>query len=126
LQETMQANVGIVRRREEMEKALTDIAEIRRQVARVAVGGNREYNPGWHTALDLDNLVTAAEAVALSALERKESRGAQYREDYPDKDPEWGRMNVVVRKGADGAMEVQRVPIPELPAELKQIIEEMG
>ncbi len=126
LQETMQANVGIVRRENEMEKALADIEEIREQVAAVAVGGNREYNPGWHTALDLDNLVTVAEAIARSALERKESRGAQFREDYTDKDPNWGKLNVVVRKKPDGTMEVVQTPIPEMPAELKQIIEEIG
>ncbi|HUF62351.1 MAG TPA: fumarate reductase/succinate dehydrogenase flavoprotein subunit [Verrucomicrobiales bacterium] len=126
LQETMQANVGIVRREDEMEKALADIAEIRGQIAGVSVGGNREYNPGWHTALDLDNLVTVAEAIARSALERKESRGAQFREDYPDKDGKWSKVNVVVRKSPDGSMEVAQTLIPEMPPELKQIIEDIG
>ena len=63
------------------------------------VPGNREYNPGWHTALDLPNLLTVSEAITRCALERKESRGAHFREDFPDKDPAWGKMNLVVRKG---------------------------
>ena len=88
--------------------------------------GNREYNPGWHTALDLHNLLTVSEAITRSAIERKESRGAQFREDYPAKDPAFGKINMLVRKGGDGAMQVSREPIPEMPAELKQIIEEMG
>ena len=76
-------------------------------------------------ALDLDNLLTVSEAIALCALERKESRGGHFREDYPDKDAAFGKLNLVVRKGADARMQVDRVPIPPLPAELKQVIEEM-
>jgi succinate dehydrogenase / fumarate reductase flavoprotein subunit len=82
------------------------------------------YNPGWHTAIDLHNLLTVSEAVCRAALERRESRGAHFREDHPNKSDEFGSVNVVLRASADG-MRVSREPIPEMPAELKQIIEEM-
>jgi len=125
LQEMMQDQVGIVRREGEMKGALEGLAKLRERGKRVKVPGNREFNPGWHTALDLPNLFTVSEAVARCAIERKESRGAHFREDFPDKDPAWGKMNLVVRKARDGAMQVDRVPLAEMPAELKQVIEEM-
>jgi len=90
----------------------------------VGVGGNREYNPGWHTALDFGHLLTVAEAVALSAIERKESRGGHFREDFPDKQNQFATFNFASRRAADGAMQVSRAPLPDMPAELKQIIEE--
>lgn len=126
LQEMMQELVGIVRTEDEMQRALEGIQRLWERASRVAVTGNREYNPGWHTALDLSNLLTVSEAVTLSAIERKESRGAQFRDDYPSKDPAFGKINIAVRKDTDGTMKVNREPIPEMPAELKQVIEEMG
>jgi succinate dehydrogenase / fumarate reductase flavoprotein subunit len=125
LQEMMQDLVGIVPTEGEMRRALEGLQGLWVRSRRVPVDGNREYNPGWHTALDLPNLLTASEAVTRSALERKESRGAHFREDFPDKDPASAKFNVVVRKGEDGQMRVERVPIPEMPAELRQVIEEM-
>jgi succinate dehydrogenase / fumarate reductase flavoprotein subunit len=125
LQEMMQDLVGIVRNESEMRRALEGLQGLWERSRRVPVDGNREYNPGWHTALDLPSLLTASEAVTRSALERKESRGAHFREDFPDKDPASAKFNVVVRKGEDGQMRVERVPIPEMPAELRQVIEEM-
>jgi len=125
LQVLMQAQVGIVRRQEEMESALTQIGELERQAAAVAVGGNREYNPGWHTALDLHNLLTVAAAVTRAALERRESRGAQFRDDYPGKDEAMGKVNVAIRRGADGEMTVTRVPLVPASAEQRRVIEEM-
>jgi len=125
LQETMQNLVGIVRREEEMVRAADGIAKLNERAKQVAVYGHREFNPGWHTALDLNNMLTVSEAITRSAIERKESRGGHFRDDFPNKDAACGRMNVVVWKGADGAMQVRRQPIPEMPAELKQIIEEM-
>jgi succinate dehydrogenase / fumarate reductase flavoprotein subunit len=126
LQEMMQDLVGIVRTEDEMQRALKGIDRLWQQASHVAVTGNREYNPGWHTALDLSNLLTVSEAVTRSAIERKESRGAQFRDDYPEKDADFGKINVLVRKDADGAMKVSRERIPEMRAELKQVIEEMG
>jgi succinate dehydrogenase / fumarate reductase flavoprotein subunit len=109
-----------------MRRALERILALRARAARVAVGGNREYNPGWHTAVDLHPLLTVSEAITRSALSRKESRGAQFREDYPSKDPALGRLNTVVRRAADGSMEIRHEPIPEVPAELRRVIEEQG
>jgi succinate dehydrogenase / fumarate reductase, flavoprotein subunit len=124
LQEMMQALVGIVRREEEMSQALEGLAALRERAARVSVPGNREYNPGWHTALDLQNLLTVAEAVTRSAIERKESRGGHFRDDYPEKDPTYAGFNTVVRRGSDGGMIVEHAPISEMREDLKQIVEE--
>jgi succinate dehydrogenase flavoprotein subunit len=124
LQSFMQDLVGIVRRETEMQDALSRIRALRARAARVGVQGNREYNPGWHTALDLNNLFTISEAIALAGLERKESRGGHFRDDYPDKDPQFARFNIVIRKGADGSMQLERRPLAPMPAELQQIIEE--
>jgi succinate dehydrogenase / fumarate reductase flavoprotein subunit len=125
LQEMMQDLVGIVRNEAEMRRALACLSTLGERASRVGVGGHREYNPAWHAALDLHNLLTVSEAITRSALERRESRGGHFREDYPDKDAAFGRINIVVRKGRDDSMEVSRTPIPEMPAELKRIIEEM-
>ncbi len=124
LQSRMQDLVGIVRREEEMLAALDEIAALKHRAATVGVPGNREYNNGWHTALDLDSLLTVSELITRAAIERKESRGGHFREDYPDKSPEWGKYNIVIRKGAGGEPEVSRVPVQPLPAELQQVIEE--
>jgi succinate dehydrogenase flavoprotein subunit len=125
LQETMQDLVGIVRTEPEMLRALTCLEAFRERAARAGVGGHREYNPGWHAALDLRNLLTVSEAITRSALARKESRGGHFRDDYPDKDSHFATFNHIVRKGRDGQMEISRAPIPEMPEELKRIIEEM-
>ena len=126
LQDAMQRLVGIVRLEEEMREALTVLETLKRRAAAAAVHGHREYNPGWHTALDLGHLLTVSEAIARCALERKESRGGHFREDYPEKAAEFSTINLAVRKAADGSMELQRVAIPEMPAELKQVIDEQA
>jgi succinate dehydrogenase / fumarate reductase flavoprotein subunit len=125
LQSTMQDLVGIVRAQHEMEQALEELETLKQRADKVGVPGNREYNPGWHTALDLRNLLIVSEAIARSALARKESRGGHFRDDYPEKDPAFATFNHVVRRGADGTMELTRETIPPLPAELAAIIEEM-
>ena len=126
LQEMMQDLVGIVRTEDEMLQALDGLKKLRERAANVSVPGNIDFNPGWHTALDLNNLLTVSEAITRAALERKESRGGQYREDFPAKDAEFGKVNVTVKRAPDGSMEIAHVPIPEMPSELKQVIEEMG
>jgi succinate dehydrogenase / fumarate reductase flavoprotein subunit len=125
LQDMMQDLVGIVRKEDEMARALEGIAKLRERALRVGVYGNREYNSGWHTALDLESLLTVSEAITRAAIERKESRGAQFREDYPNKEQAFSSFNIIIQKGAAGNMEVKSATIPEMPAELKQVIEEM-
>jgi len=124
LQEMMQELVGIVRREEEMRRALDGIMALKARAARVSVTGNREYNPGWHTALDLPNLLTVSEAVTRSALERKESRGGHFRDDYPDKDPAFAAFNILVSRSVSGEMQVTHEPVPPMREDLKQIVED--
>ena len=124
LQETMQELVGIVRREEEMERALEGIAKLKARAARAGITGNREYNNGWHTALDLNNLLTVSEIVASACIYRKESRGAHFREDYPEKSDQWGQFNLRVQRAEDGSAQVVEVPVKEMPEELKRVIEE--
>jgi succinate dehydrogenase / fumarate reductase flavoprotein subunit len=124
LQDMMQKLVGIVRIEGEMQQALAELGRLKTRAARAAVSGHREYNPGWHTAIDLPNLLTVSEAVTRCAIERKESRGGHFRDDFPEKAPEFGTINIVVRQAADGSMQVSRVPIPAMPAELTQVIDE--
>jgi succinate dehydrogenase / fumarate reductase, flavoprotein subunit len=125
LQQTMQSLVGIVRSEHEMQEALTELEKLKQRAANVGVPGNREYNPGWHTALDLRHLLIVSEAITRCALERKESRGGHFRDDYPEKDPAFGTFNNVVSRAGDGTMSLTRETIPPLPAELAAIIEEM-
>jgi succinate dehydrogenase / fumarate reductase, flavoprotein subunit len=125
LQDMMQDLVGIVRQEKEMSQALDLIQQLKVRAERVGVTGNREYNPGWHTAIDLNNLLTVSEMVAKAALERQESRGAHFRDDYPSKDNNFGSFNIVIRKNPRGEMQIMREPIPPMPLELKQIIQEM-
>jgi len=122
----MQDLVGIVRNEEEMHRALDGIKKLCQRAENVSVAGNVEFNPGWHTCLDLQNLLTVSEAITLSAIERKESRGAQFREDFPEKKAEFSTFNIAVRKDSDGGMRISRDPIPAINSELKQIIDEMG
>jgi succinate dehydrogenase / fumarate reductase flavoprotein subunit len=124
LQETMQALVGIVRLESEMQEAVGRVQAFKERAARVGVVGHREYHAGWHTALDLRNLLTVSEAIARSAIERRESRGGHFREDYPEKAPEFGTINIMVKQGSGGSMQVSRLPIPPLPDHLKAVIEE--
>ena len=125
LQGMMQELVGIVRVEKEMQVALVKLNTLKKRADAVPAPGNREYNPGWHTALDLQNLLTVSEAITRSALERKESRGAHFRDDYPSKDPAYGSFNTLIRKSTDGVMQISREPLVPLTEEHKQIIEEM-
>ncbi len=124
LQDLMQDLVGIVRREDEMRRATEALGKLKARAARVAVSGNREYNPGWHTALDLRHLLTVSEAIVRSALARKESRGGHFRDDFPEKVAELGKVNFVLQKDQDGGMGLSSIAIPEMPAELKQVVEE--
>ncbi|MSO45506.1 MAG: fumarate reductase/succinate dehydrogenase flavoprotein subunit [Acidobacteria bacterium] len=124
LQDTMQALVGIVRQESEMREAVDRIQGYKERLRRVGVSGGREYHSGWHTAIDLRNLLVVSEAIARSAIERKESRGGHFREDYPEKDPACATFNVSTRPGPGGAMQVSHVPLPSMPDYLKEVVEE--
>jgi succinate dehydrogenase / fumarate reductase, flavoprotein subunit len=124
LQTVMQTLVGIVRTESEMNRALQRIDALKERARQVGVTGNREYNPGWHTGLDLPNLLTVSEAITRATIERKESRGGHFREDYPDKKDTEAKSNIVIRGGEDGRMRLSREPVPEPPAELRRIIQE--
>jgi len=124
LQDSMQSLVGIVRTESEIKEGLKVIGRLNEQSVVIGVEGNREYNPGWHTALDLHNLLIISEAIACCALMRKESRGAHFRLDFPGKSQELARVNMVVRKDTDGRMQINSEAIMPLTEEHKQIIED--
>ncbi|MDZ4754818.1 MAG: fumarate reductase/succinate dehydrogenase flavoprotein subunit [Phycisphaerae bacterium] len=126
LQAMMQDLVGIVRMESEMQQALDGLTKLYARAAKVGMQGHREYNPGWHTCIDLRNLLTVSEAITRSALERKESRGAQFRDDYPEKSAECGTFNIVTWRGADGSMQLRREPVKPLRDDLQSVIKEMG
>jgi len=127
LQDLLQDKVGIIRKEETLEEATKEIEGLAEKAKSVAVTGNRKFNPGWHTALDLKHLLTVAKACACSALAREESRGAHSRIDFPDKETSyWAKHTIGLRKGEDGDMEVVKTPIPEIPEKLQKIIGEQG
>ncbi len=123
LQEMMQSLVGIIRTESELREAIARIAGLRARAGRARVEGGPAYNPGWNLALDLGSLLTVSEAIARAALERKESRGGHTRDDYPKPDPDLAKVNVVVRE-KDGAIVVGRELLPEMPGELRKLLED--
>jgi succinate dehydrogenase / fumarate reductase flavoprotein subunit len=123
LQTTMNDLVGIIRTAEEIESALVRIAELKARTKHLTVEGNRQYNPGWHLALDIGNLLRVSECIAKAALARQESRGGHTRDDYPKPDSEWAKVNLVLRE-INGELIVTRQPLPAMPPELAELIEE--
>src|SRR5579883_2159904 len=121
LRTMMQRRVGIVRSAEDLQFALEELDRLRARAARVKVGGNIQYNPGWHLALDLWNMIDISEAVTRAALTRQESRGAHTREEYPDSDKDWGKRNLIIRKTGE-TLTVAEEPVPEMPEELKKLL----
>jgi succinate dehydrogenase / fumarate reductase flavoprotein subunit len=116
--------VGIIRTEPEMAQALERIAALKERVANLSVEGHRQYNPGWHLALDLPHMLLVSECIARAALDRQESRGGHTRDDFPGPDPEWGRTNLVCSRAPDGSVELTRQPLPQMPPELAEIFEE--
>ncbi|MGC8627953.1 MAG: FAD-binding protein, partial [Acidimicrobiales bacterium] len=124
LQAVMQDLVGIIRVESELQQALVKLADLRSRAGAVTVEGNRQYNPGWHLALDLRNMLLVSESVARAALERQESRGGHTRDDYPKSDPYWATQNVIVELDEGGQVSVRRQPLPQPPPELAKLLEE--
>jgi succinate dehydrogenase / fumarate reductase flavoprotein subunit len=121
LRQMMQRRVGIVRSEEDLKFALEELNRLRARAAHVKAGGNIQYNPGWHLALDLRNMIDISEAVTRAALTRTESRGGHTREDFPDTDGEWGKRNLIIRETGD-TIQVAEEPLPEMPPDLKEIV----
>ncbi|MHB1553263.1 MAG: fumarate reductase/succinate dehydrogenase flavoprotein subunit [Acidimicrobiales bacterium] len=128
LQRTMQSLVGIIRTGSELEEALDKLGELRERAAKISVEGGRAYNPGWNLATDLPSMLTVSTAIAQGALARKESRGAHTRDDYPNPDPELGKVNFVQRqrgeRGYAAPIQIGPEPLPEMPADLHELLEE--
>jgi succinate dehydrogenase / fumarate reductase, flavoprotein subunit len=122
LQECMHNLVGIIRTEDELKRALEELSVLRDRAARAGVEGHRQYNPGWHLALDLRSMLAVSECIARAALERRESRGGHTREDYPQTDPEQARFNVVIRKPGDELI-LAHEPKPPMPDELRELLE---
>jgi succinate dehydrogenase / fumarate reductase flavoprotein subunit len=122
LQQTMSDLVGIIRREEEISKALTELDGLRARAARVKAEGGRAYNPGWHLALDLRNIVLIAECVAQAALERQESRGGHTRDDFPGMSAEWRKVNLICSLDGD-RVTLRRQPMAPMRADLMALFE---
>ena len=125
LQQQMNDLVGIIRTAGELEEALTGIEALKQRAGAMAVDGHRQYNPGWHLALDLRNMLLVSEAIAKAALAREESRGGHTRDDFPKPSPEWGSKNLVVTLDEAGTgVDLTEQPLPEMPDELKTYFQE--
>jgi succinate dehydrogenase / fumarate reductase flavoprotein subunit len=128
LQEMMQALVGIIRTGSELDTALEKLGELRERAERTSIKGGRIYNPGWNLTTDLPSMLTVSRCVALGARDRKESRGGHTRDDFPKADPEFGKINLVLRQpaggGVEGDIKVSPEPLLEMPDELKELFEE--
>jgi len=125
LQEFMQDLVGITRTESDLAKAIDRITEMKDLIKNVGCDGNRNFNPGWHTALELGHMITVAEAITRAARERKESRGGHFREDFPEKSNEFGNVNISIIKSDSETIEVKQKAKLDIRSDLQQIIEEM-
>ncbi|AKU18797.1 succinate dehydrogenase [Luteipulveratus mongoliensis] len=124
LQQTMNDLVGIIRTEDELAKSLAELEKFKQRAAHVLVEGNRQYNPGWHLALDLRNMLLVSECVAKAALARQESRGGHTRDDFPMPDPGWGAKNLVLTLDDTGAgVDLAEKPLPQMPDELKKLLD---
>ncbi len=124
LQDVMQRLVGIIRKEEELRESLVEIERLKERATRLSVEGHRQYNPGWHLAIDLTNMLIVSECIAKAALERTESRGGHTRDDFPGTDDSWGQVNLVLTlAGGDfsAPVDLQRQPLPVMPDELKEL-----
>jgi succinate dehydrogenase / fumarate reductase flavoprotein subunit len=126
LQQAMNDLVGIIRTGEELERSLQEVARLTERAERMTVQGHRQYNPGWHLAIDLRNMLLVSECVARAALARTESRGGHTRDDFPTSDADWGTKNLVLRLDGSGGVELTEQPLPQMPEELRSLFDEGG
>jgi len=127
LQDLMQRLVGIIRKAEELEEALVEIGRLKERAKHLVVEGHRQYNPGWHLALDLANMLLVSECIAKAALERRESRGGHTRDDFPGADPEWGAKNLVLTlpgEALEAEVQLRHQPLPRMPEDLTALFED--
>jgi len=127
LQEVMQRLVGIIRSGEELRESLDEIVKLKERATRLEVEGHRQYNPGWHLALDLANMLVVSECIAKAALEREESRGGHTRDDYPKPDEKWGALNLVLTLPGGEFTEpvhLEHQPLPVMPEDLKALLDQ--
>jgi succinate dehydrogenase / fumarate reductase flavoprotein subunit len=122
LQQTMNDLVGLIRRESEMTTALKELEKYKQRVAQVSAEGGTGYNPGWHLALDLRNMLLVAECVAMAALERQESRGGHTRDDFPEMSPEWRKINLMLSMPGDH-IQLWRQPVKSLRPDLLELFE---
>ena len=122
LQQTMNDLVGIIRTAHELEDSLAEIEKYKERAKNLLVEGHRQYNPGWHLALDLRSMLLVSEAIAKAALERTESRGGHTRDDFPQPDDSWGGRNIVCRLDDEGTgIDLTHQSLPVMPADLKEL-----
>jgi succinate dehydrogenase / fumarate reductase flavoprotein subunit len=125
LQDTMQRLVGIVRTETELRESLDDLKALKERARSMVVEGHRQYNPGWHLSIDLQNMLLVSECIATAALERQESRGGHTREDFPGPDPAWGVKNLALTLDPEtGEVVLRRQPLPTMPDELKELFDD--
>lgn len=130
LQDVMQRLVGIIRKADELRESLVEIEKLKARAKKLSVEGHRQYNPGWHLALDLTNMLVVSECIAKAALEREESRGGHTRDDFPSPDPHWGALNLVLTLDPPaegellGSVAMKHQPLPVMPDDLKSLFEE--
>ena len=118
----MGAFAGIARTGDQLAEGLEKILALQRRATGLRASGSVLFNPGWHACRDVRFMLILCEAIFRSAIERKESRGAHWRLDFPDPDPEWAKQNIVVRR-SDGGMEVTTRPVPQQPLELARLVQ---
>jgi len=124
LQQTMNDLVGIIRREGEIREAIAALEALKVRAAKVSVEGHRQFNPGWHLALDLRNMLTVSTCVALAALEREESRGGHTREDFPGMNPKWRGVNLICSlDGEGGSVLIEHKPVPTIRRDLLELFE---
>ena len=124
LQDAMGDFVGVFRTKDKLHEGIEEVNILKERASQLKIEGSRMFNPGWHLCKDLKSMLIVSEAIARCAHQREESRGAQSRVDFPKYNDEvWGTVNSVITKNSDGSMDLGTSPLPQMPEELKKIVE---